>query len=211
MLVFESYNGLFTPYNVSGSYGNRIAVDDGQIIANVTEPDGSYGLGGTGDIGNAIAVLLTAATIKGDGLTFTAILDSTSSHYTISATRAGVAAPFKLLLNMDNSVHAQLGFKRINSAVAAYSFTGSRLAVLYDNYFNIDFSFGGDRPNQPPPVCVPMPAPSAASGTLRARTKYVSLPIMRTANFGGLITVERSQYALLLISLPSIPITSRIH
>ena len=206
-LVFEFYNGLFTPYNVSASCGNRIAVDDGQIISYVTVPDGSYELGGTGDIGAAVAQLLTTASKQGAGLTFTAVLDTVSTHYTISATKAGVATPVKLLLNIDSSINAQLGFEKTNYTVAASSFTGTRLPVLYDNYFNIDFTFGSARPVQPPPVRVPVPAELGAgqSGALQAGTKYVSLPIMIEADFGGLITVKGSQYPTLSISLPNIP------
>ena len=204
-LVFEFYNGLFTPYNVSASYGNRIAVDDGQIISYVTVPDGSYELGGTGDIGAAVAQLLTTASKQGAGLTFTAVLDTVSSRYTISAVTKSGVAPFKLLLNIDGSINAQLGFEKTNYTVAASSFTGSRLPVLYDTYFNIDFTFGSARPVQPPPVRVPVPAEPIQSGAVQAGTKYVSLPIMIEADFGGLITVKGSQYPPLSISLPNIP------
>ena len=64
---FESFNCLFTAWNVSTLLGNKIQVDDEVVILTVVLPDGTYSIGGSGDIGMAIASALTLLTWKFGG------------------------------------------------------------------------------------------------------------------------------------------------
>ena len=123
-LRLTSFNMVFTPPNVSPLKGNTVKVDNGTATATVILPTGSYGVGGSNDIGEALVKLMNDT--LGGG--FTSSYDEATNRYTFSGTTA-----FKFI--WQDNLATVLGFDRNEVLTLATSHTGKKLPKFYDNTF----------------------------------------------------------------------------